>query len=91
MNTTTRERPARNGVDVPTLFATPDVVRDAPEAARFQFRATRGREQERATVMAPALWEFGRPFPLHSQVMTVWPPLALHRPSSRGWMSTKEV
>jgi hypothetical protein len=40
MNTTTRERPARNGVDVPTLFAILDVVRDAPEAARFQFRAT---------------------------------------------------
>lgn len=36
-NTTTR--PARNGVDTPTLFATLDAVREAPEAARFQFRA----------------------------------------------------
>lgn len=38
--TTTRERRPMNGVDVPTLFATLDAVRDAPEAARFQFRAT---------------------------------------------------
>lgn len=30
----------RNGVDVPTLFATLDAVRSAPAAARFQFRAT---------------------------------------------------
>ena len=36
----TTERPARNGVDVPTLFATLDVVKGAPEAAQFQFRAT---------------------------------------------------
>jgi uncharacterized OsmC-like protein len=36
---TVTERPARNGVDVPTLFATLDVVRGAPEAAKFQFRA----------------------------------------------------
>jgi uncharacterized OsmC-like protein len=40
MSPTTRERPPRNGVDVPKLFATLDVVRDAPEAASFQFRAT---------------------------------------------------
>ena len=33
-------RPARNGVDVPTLFATLDAVRDTPEIAQFQFRAT---------------------------------------------------
>lgn len=31
---------ALNGVDVPNLFATLDVVRDQPEAAKFQFRAT---------------------------------------------------
>jgi uncharacterized OsmC-like protein len=32
-------RPARNGVDVPTLFATLDAVRAQPELAQFQFRA----------------------------------------------------
>jgi uncharacterized OsmC-like protein len=37
---TTAQRPARNGVDVPTLFATLDAVKAQPEAARFQFRAT---------------------------------------------------
>lgn len=37
--TTTTERPARNGVDVPALFATLDAVRGAPELAQFQFRA----------------------------------------------------
>jgi uncharacterized OsmC-like protein len=31
--------PVRNGVDTATLFATLDAVRQAPEAARFQFRA----------------------------------------------------
>jgi uncharacterized OsmC-like protein len=40
MSTETTERVARNGVDVPTLFATLDVVKGAPEAAKFQFRAT---------------------------------------------------
>ncbi|MGH8869090.1 MAG: OsmC family protein [Actinomycetes bacterium] len=30
---------ARNGVDVDTLFATLDAVRDQPEIAQFQFRA----------------------------------------------------
>ena len=30
----------RNGVDTATLFATLDAVKAAPEAARFQFRAT---------------------------------------------------
>ncbi|MBY5161011.1 OsmC family protein [Salsipaludibacter albus] len=40
MSTTTREPVARNGVDVPTLFATLDAVEQAPEAAAFQFRAT---------------------------------------------------
>lgn len=40
MNTNTIERPARNGVDVPTLLATLDVVKGAPAAAQFQFRAT---------------------------------------------------
>jgi hypothetical protein len=29
----------RNGVDTTTLFATLDAVRQAPEAASFQFRA----------------------------------------------------
>lgn len=29
-----------NGVDVPTLFATLDVVKNAPPAAKFQFRAS---------------------------------------------------
>ena len=31
--------PIRNGVDTATLFATLDAVKQAPEAARFQFRA----------------------------------------------------
>ena len=31
--------PIRNGVDTATLFATIDAVRQAPEAAHFQFRA----------------------------------------------------
>jgi len=38
--TQTMSRPARNGVDVPTLFATLDAVKGAPELADFQFRAT---------------------------------------------------
>jgi len=37
---TTQERPARNGVDVPTLFATLNVVKAQPEIAKFQFRAS---------------------------------------------------
>jgi uncharacterized OsmC-like protein len=37
--TTTVERAPRNGVDVPTLFATLDAVRATPELAQFQFRA----------------------------------------------------
>jgi uncharacterized OsmC-like protein len=37
--TTTVQRPPRNGVDVPTLFATIDLVKDSPELAQFQFRA----------------------------------------------------
>jgi uncharacterized OsmC-like protein len=32
-------RPALNGVDVPTLFATLDAVKAQPEIAQFQFRA----------------------------------------------------
>jgi uncharacterized OsmC-like protein len=39
IDTAPRSTP-RNGVDVPTLFATLDAVRAAPAAARFQFRAT---------------------------------------------------
>jgi uncharacterized OsmC-like protein len=37
MTSTVKEH--RNGVDVPTLFATIDAVKAAPEAAKFQFRA----------------------------------------------------
>ena len=37
---TATERGPINGVDVPTLFATIDVVRGTPELANFQFRAT---------------------------------------------------
>ena len=37
--TQTAARPARNGVDVPTLFATLDAVKGAPELADFRFRA----------------------------------------------------
>ena len=33
------DSPIRNGVDTATLFATLDAVKQAPEAARFQFRA----------------------------------------------------
>jgi uncharacterized OsmC-like protein len=43
MATTTAPKPAPvplNGVDTPTLFATLDVVRNQPELAKFQFRAT---------------------------------------------------
>jgi uncharacterized OsmC-like protein len=36
---TTTERPPRNGVDVPRLFATLDAVKDQNEIAKFQFRA----------------------------------------------------
>jgi uncharacterized OsmC-like protein len=32
-------RPPRHGVDTPTLFATLDAVKQAPQAAKFQFRA----------------------------------------------------
>ena len=35
-----KARPAMNGVDVPTLFATIDAVRDNRDLAKFQFRAT---------------------------------------------------
>jgi uncharacterized OsmC-like protein len=37
--TRTATRPARNGVDVPTLFATRDAVKGAPHLADFRFRA----------------------------------------------------
>jgi uncharacterized OsmC-like protein len=37
--TSTIVRQARNGVDVPTLFATLDAVAAQPELAQFQFRA----------------------------------------------------
>lgn len=39
MSTATTQRAPINGVDVPTLFATIDAVRETPAAARFQFRA----------------------------------------------------
>ena len=38
--TSTKTRPALNGVDTPTLFATLDAVKANPELAKFQFRAT---------------------------------------------------
>ncbi|MGK5114102.1 OsmC family protein [Geodermatophilus sp. CPCC 205506] len=38
--TQTPTRPARNGVDVPTLFATLDAVRGTPSLADFRFRAS---------------------------------------------------
>jgi uncharacterized OsmC-like protein len=38
--TTTADQSNRNGVDTATLFATLDAVKAAPEAARFQFRAS---------------------------------------------------
>lgn len=37
---TTTENTARNGVDVPTLFATLDAVKASPQIAQFQFRAS---------------------------------------------------
>src|SRR5262245_54804110 len=40
MTASTVQRPPRNGVDVPTLFATLDAVKGAPQLAQFQFRAT---------------------------------------------------
>jgi hypothetical protein len=39
MSTTATEAPRRNGVDVATLFATLDAVKDQKEIARFQFRS----------------------------------------------------
>ena len=39
-STTSRTRPALNGVDTPTLFATLDAVKASPGLAKFQFRAT---------------------------------------------------
>ena len=39
MSTTINEH-VRNGVDTATLFATLDAVKAAPEAAKFQFRAS---------------------------------------------------
>jgi uncharacterized OsmC-like protein len=40
MSTTATEAPRRNGVDVATLFARLDAVKDQKEIARFQFRAS---------------------------------------------------
>ena len=40
MSSTLTERPPRNGVDVPRLFATLDAVRGQNEIAKFQFRAS---------------------------------------------------
>jgi uncharacterized OsmC-like protein len=39
MSEITTARPSRNGVDVPTLFATLDAVKANPEIADFRFRA----------------------------------------------------
>ena len=38
--TTTTENPRTNGVDTATLFATLDAVKEQPEIAKFQFRAS---------------------------------------------------
>ena len=38
--TATVQRAPLNGVDVPALFATLDAVRESPQLAQFQFRAT---------------------------------------------------
>ena len=38
--TSTMTSPRRNGVDVATLFATLDVVKEQPQIAEFQFRAS---------------------------------------------------
>jgi uncharacterized OsmC-like protein len=38
--TTLAQRAPRNGVDVPSLFATIDAVKGQPELAQFQFRAS---------------------------------------------------
>jgi uncharacterized OsmC-like protein len=38
--TTSKPRPALNGVNTPTLFATLDAVKANPDLAKFQFRAT---------------------------------------------------
>jgi uncharacterized OsmC-like protein len=40
MTTVSTPRPALNGVDTPTLFATLDAVKADPSLAKFQFRAT---------------------------------------------------
>jgi len=40
MSTTATEAPRRNGVDVATLFATLDAIKDQKEIAKFQFRAS---------------------------------------------------
>ncbi len=40
MSTTATEAPRRNGVDVATLFATLDAVKESKEIAKFQFRAS---------------------------------------------------
>lgn len=40
MTTTTPPNTMRNGVDTTALFATLDAVKQAPEAAQFQFRAS---------------------------------------------------
>ena len=40
MSTTATEAPRRNGVDVATLFATLDAVKEQKEIAKFQFRAS---------------------------------------------------
>ena len=37
--TSTQNRPALNGVNVPLLFATLDTVKAHPAAGKFQFRA----------------------------------------------------
>jgi uncharacterized OsmC-like protein len=54
--TATVQRVPRNGVDVPTLFATLDAVRAQPEIARFEFRATN--EWVSGTHSRSGIWGF---------------------------------
>jgi uncharacterized OsmC-like protein len=54
--TATVQRVPRNGVDVPTLFATLDAVRAQPEIARFEFRATN--EWVSGTHSRSSIWGF---------------------------------
>jgi uncharacterized OsmC-like protein len=54
--TATVQRVPRNGVDVPTLFATLDAVKAQPEIAQFQFRANN--EWVGGTHSRSSIWGF---------------------------------